>query len=301
MKSFHPSPSRLRLESSFVRIRDLASVLGSASAAWNNDNALRLSAALAYYAIFSMAPLLVLGISIAGLLFGEQAAHGQIAEQIREIAGDQPAQAIQGLLASVHGKTSGILATTISLVVMFFGASGVFLELQGSINLIWGIKVATGRPIHTLLRERFTAFAMVLGIGALLVVSLLTTTLITAVETYLHDRVALPAGLLHGIDFAFSFAIVTVLFAAIFKVLPRTHVPWRDVWTGASFTAFLFNIGKVLIGLYLGASSITSYYGAAGSAMVVLIWVYYSACILFFGVEFTKAYSLWRSEPRPQV
>jgi len=273
-----------------MRPRDLFSLLGSAAAGWSDDNAMRLSAALAYYSIFSLAPVLVIAISVSSLVFGQAAARGQVANQLRELAGDRAAIAIQALAQGADRRNASLSATVIGLVVILFGASGVFSELKGALNTIWGVTIRPGRPMLTLVRERFISFSMVLGVGFLLLVSLLLSAAVAALSQSLGNMLALPASVWQIADLVVSFAIVTLLFAMIFKVLPNVHIRWRDVWIGAAATAFLFTIGKILIGIYLGTSAIASYYGAAGSAIAILLWVYYSACILFFGVELTKAY-----------
>lgn len=272
-----------------MRFRDIYSLLRSAVSGWVEDNALRLSAALAYYAVFSLAPLLMIAISVAGLVFGEAAARGQIAEQIRELAGARAAEAIQGLVLSTRHKS--LFATIIGLVILLFGASTAFGELKSALNTIWGVEIKPGRPLLTMLRDRIISFSMVFGVGFLLLVSLILSAILTALDNTMRSRLALPGGVWQCADILVSFIVVTLLFAMIFKMLPNVILRLRDVWVGAGCTAFLFTLGKFLIGLYLGTSGVTSYYGAAGSIVVILLWVYYSACILFFGAEFTKAYA----------
>jgi membrane protein len=273
-----------------MRLRDFFRLLGSAASEWSEDNALRLSAALAYYSIFSLAPLLVIAISIAGLVFGEAAARGQITEQMRQLAGDRAAEAIQALVQGTSRRTASLSATFVGLVVLLFGSSGVFLELKGALNTIWGVAIRPGKPMRTLIRERFISFTIVLGIGFLLLVSLVMSAALAALGASMRNLLTWPAFVWQIVDLLVSFAVTTFLFAMIFKILPNVQIRWRDVWTGAGITAFLFTIGKYLIGFYLGTSAVASYYGAAGSAIVLLLWVYYSACILFFGAEFTKSY-----------
>ena len=274
-----------------MKLRSMLDLIKETYAEWSDDNALRLSASLAYYALFSLAPLFIIILSIAGLVFGKDAARGDIATQIQELAGQQAAQAIQNVLQSTATKSTSLLATAIGLVVLLFGASGVFGELKDALNLIWGVSVKPGRPFSTLIRQRFLSFTMVLGIGFLLVVSLVISAVVAAVSKYMSDRILLPTGVWHVADLLTSFGIVTVLFAMIFKILPNVRIGWWDVAIGAVGTAFLFTVGKYLIGLYLGTSSTASYYGAAGSAIIILLWVYYSTCILLFGAEFTKVYA----------
>jgi len=258
---------------------------------WSADNALRLSAALSYYALFSLAPLFIIIISIAGLVFGEKAARGEIASQINSLAGKEAADAIQSVVQSTGKKSASVAATIVGVVILLFGASGVFGELKADLNIIWGVTLKPGRVWTGMIRERFLSFALVLGVGFLILVSLVMTAVIAAVSTYMSGRLPLPGFVWHAADLLVSFAIITVLFAMIFKILPNVTIGWDDVAIGALGTAFLFTIGKFLIGIYLGKSSITSYYGAAGSAVIILLWIYYSTCILFFGAEFTKVFA----------
>jgi membrane protein len=272
-----------------MRFRDIFSLLGTAASGWVADNALRLSAALAYYSVFSLAPLLMIAISVASLVFGEAAARGQISGQIKQLAGDRAADAIQMLVLSTRHKS--LLATILGLVLLLFGASTAFGELKSALNTIWGVAIKPGRPLLTMVRERFISFTMVLGVGFLLLVSLILSAILAAIGSSMRNLLILPGGLLQTADVLISFFVITLLFAMIFKMLPNVMLRLRDVWIGALCTAFLFTLGKFLIGLYLGTSGVTSYYGAAGSIVIILLWVYYSACILFFGAEFTKAYA----------
>jgi len=272
-----------------VHLRDSLAVLGNAATGWNKDNAPRLSAALAYYALFSLAPLLLLGVMIASVALGEAAARGEVADEMRQYAGGRTADAIQVMLLTSSRKTAGIVATGVGLAALLFGASGVFTELKDALNTIWGVQLKPGRPIRALVRERLISFAMVLGVGLVLLASLVLSAVITAAESSLGRLFSQPALVWQGADIAVSVVVMTLLFAAVFKIMPNVIIHWRDVWAGAGLTAFLFTMGKFLIGFYLGTSRVASYYGAAGSAIIVLLWVYYSACILFFGAEFTKA------------
>ena len=275
-----------------MRPRDLPPLLKEAASEWIEDGAMRLSSSLAYYAIFSLAPLLVIVIWIAGLVFGEEAARGQIAREIAALAGARAGEAIQAAVqASASEKTTGVLATIIGLGVLLFGASTVFAELKNALNTIWGVAVKPGRAFFTLVRDRFLSFSIVLAIGFLLLVSLVLSAVLAALGKYMSSQLPLPAAVWQGCDFLVSFAVISALFAMIFKILPNVRIGWRDVRIGAVGTALLFTIGKLLIGLYLGTSSIGSSFGAAGSVVIVLVWIYYSSCILFFGAEFTKVYA----------
>ncbi|MFB3817261.1 MAG: YihY/virulence factor BrkB family protein [Candidatus Methylomirabilales bacterium] len=273
-------------------MRAVWTLLRDAYYEWSDDNAPRLGAALSYYTVFSVAPLLILSIAVVGLVFGEEAARGQVMGQIRGLVGDQVAGAVQGMIASSRDTSSGILATLVGLGTLLFGASGVFTELQASMNQIWDVPPRPG-GVWGLVKGRFFSFAMVLAAGFLLLVSLILSAALSAVAAYFQYLLprALSEWAVYGIDLGASLAIFTVLFALMFRVLPDTRTAWRDVWFGAVATALLFAIGKTLIGLYLGRSSVTSTYGAAGSLIVLLLWVYYSAQILFYGAELTQVYA----------
>jgi membrane protein len=275
-----------------MRARDFASVVRESAGAWMEDNALRLSASLAFYSVFSLAPLLVIAVSIGALIFNEQTVRDQVAAQLEALAGPRAADALEALLVTTAAqKRTGALAAIVGMLAMVFGASGVFGELKDALNTIWGVVVKPGRTWLRLIRDRFLTFSMILSIGFLLLVSLLLSAILTAVSKYMNWLLPLPAWVWQTLDLLGSLCVVTVLFAMIFKILPNVRIGWHDVWTGAAVTSLLFVLGKFLIGFYLGASSITSAYGAATSVVIVLLWVYYSACILFFGAEFTKVYA----------
>ena len=272
--------------------RDLLPLFKEAASGWVDDGAMRLSSSLAYYAIFSLAPLLVIVVSIAGLVFGEEAARGQLAQQIATLAGAGAGDAIQAAVhSSASHQTTGVLATIIGSAVLLFGASTVFAELKDALNIIWGVIVRPGRPFLTMVRDRFFSFSIVLAIGFLLLISLVISILLAALGIYMSGRLQLPSAVWQAWDFLISFMVVSCLFAMIFKLLPNVLIGWRDVWLGSVSTAFLFTVGKFVIGYYLAASSIASSFGAAGSVVIVLVWIYYSACILFFGAEITKVYA----------
>jgi membrane protein len=258
---------------------------------WNDDDALDLGAALSYYTLFSLAPMLLVVIAIAGIFFGREAVQGQLVGQIGGLVGKQGGEAIQTMVANAGKHGSGVLATVIAVVTILFGATGVFGQLQKTLNRIWDVEPRPDRGVKGLLKARALAFGMLLGIGFLLLVSLVVSTALSAVDTYLNGLFPGAAIILRILSFVLSFAVVTLLFAMIYRVLPDVEIAWRDVWVGAAATAFLFTIGKYLIGLYLGHSSVSSVYGAAGSLVVVLLWVYYSSQILFFGAEFTQVWA----------
>ncbi|HEV7867772.1 MAG TPA: YihY/virulence factor BrkB family protein [Chthoniobacteraceae bacterium] len=275
----------------FDHSRHLLSILKDAANDWVDDGAMRLSSSLAYYAIFSLAPLLVILISVAGLLFEEDAARGQISQQIATLAGRGAGEAIQAAVqSSAARKSAGVWATVLSTALLFFGASTVFAELKDALNSVWGVVVKPGRPFLTLLHDRFFSFSIVLAIGFLLLVSLVISVLLAAFSHYLSGHFQLHPAIWQVWDLVVSFAVVSGLFAMIFKLLPNVRLRWRDVWLGAVATSLLFSLGKLVIGYYLATSSIASSFGAAGSVVIVLAWIYYSACILFFGAEITKGY-----------
>jgi membrane protein len=263
-----------------------------AAVVWSDDYAPSMGAALAYYTTFSAAPLLLIVVSVAGLVFGEEAARGEIFAQLRGMIGTEGAVAVQGLLESVSKPKEGILATLIGVTVLLIGATTVFAELQDSLDRIWRAPVRTrSSGLWTLLRARILSFGMILGIGFLLMVSLVVSAALSALGRWWAPFFGAWEVALQGANLLVSFALITVIFALIYKVMPRARVEWRDVWIGAAVTALLFSIGKSLIGLYIGRSGVTSGFGAAGSLAVLLIWVYYSAQIFLLGAEFTWVYA----------
>ena len=270
----------------------IKTLLTNVYAEYSEDRVPRLAAALAYYTTFSLAPLLVVLIALAGLIFGTEAVRGQLDDQIRGLLGDDAAKAVQEMVQSASTHTSsGIVATVFSILALILGATGVFAELQDSLNTIWDVQPKPGRGLRGLVQDRLLSFGMVLAIAFLLTVSLVVSTLIAGVGAFVGGQAGALAPLWHAVDWAFSIAILTLLFAAIFKWMPDAEIAWRDVWIGAGVTSVLFTIGKVMLGLYLGRSSTVSVYGAAGSLVVLLIWVYYSAQIFLLGAEFTKVYA----------
>jgi membrane protein len=264
---------------------------------WLDHNAFRLSAALAYYILFSLGPLLLLAVALTGIFFGHSAASGQLSAQLRGWLGPQGASAVQSLIAGMDQPRHNLIASLISIGVLLFGATGVFTELKSSLNEIWEFKAAEPSGWKTLLRDRLASFAMVLVIGFLLLVSLILSSILAAANTQLSQWIAMPPIFFHVISFLSSLVVVTLLFALIFKILPDAPVRWRDVWVGALTTSVLFSIGRTLIALYLGRATATSVYGASGSVMVVLLWAYYSSLILFLGAEFTHVFSKWSGSP----
>jgi membrane protein len=259
---------------------------------WLDDQAPMLGAALAYYTVFSLAPLLIITIAIAGLVFGAEAAQGQIFDQLRGLLGDASGKAMEEIVqsASAEPKT-GVVATVIGLVTLLFGASGVFGQLQASLNIIWGVQPKPGRGILGIIRDRILSFGFILVVGFLLLVSLLLTAAIAFVGKQFGAMVSGMEALIQLLNAILSLAVITLLFAMMFKILPDANIAWRDVWIGAFITALLFTIGKFALGFYLGRSGVASSYGAAGSLIVLLLWVYYSSQIVFFGAEFAQVYA----------
>jgi membrane protein len=262
---------------------------------WREDGANRLAAALAYYTTFSLAPLLVLIIAIAGLVGGHEAAQSQVMAQVQDLLGVEGREFVQGMIQSASRPSTGVTATVIGAVTLLFGALGVFGELQNSLNTIWEVKPKPARGfldgIKRFVVKRILSFTMVLGIGFLLLASLVMSAALSALGEYISTRWPFADFWLELINFMISFAVITFLFAMIFKFLPEIKIAWRDVWLGAAVTSALFSLGKFLIGFYLGRSEVGNTFGAAGSLAILLIWIYYSAQILFFGAEFTQVYS----------
>jgi membrane protein len=253
---------------------------------WIDDDISTHAAALAYFTVFAIAPTLIIAVAVAGLAFGPEAARGEIQGQLQGVVGDAGAEVIEEMMASASKPAEGILATILSVFVLIFGATGVFAALQNALNAIWDIKPRVTNGILAFLKNRFLSFTMVVGVGFLLLVSLVMSAAVAALGKWLGESFVWQI-----VNFVVSYGVITVLFAMIYKVLPDVKVEWRDVWMGAAVTAALFNVGKFGIGLYLGRSVVASSYGAAGSLAVLLLWVYYSALVLFLGAEFTQVYA----------
>jgi len=274
-----------------VNIRTMWDLLKETFAEWNKDKVSRLAAALAYYTIFSLAPLLIIVIAIAGSVFGEEAARGEIVGQIQGLVGKDGAEVIQTAIQNASRPAAGTIASVVSIVVLLFGASGVFAELQDSLNTVWEVQPKPERGLLNIIRSRFLSFSMVLGIGFLLIVSLVVSAALAAVSAYLGNVLPGLVFFWRIVNFALGFVVTTVLFGLIYKVLPDVKITWSDVWIGAAITSLLFSIGRFLLGVYLGNSNFGSTYGAAGSLVILLAWVYYAAQILFLGAEFTQVYA----------
>ncbi|MBX9678470.1 MAG: YihY/virulence factor BrkB family protein [Gemmataceae bacterium] len=258
---------------------------------WWNDKAPRLGASLAFYTVLSLSPLVIVVLGICGLVFGPEAVQGQLVTQIRGMVGEEGAKAIQEVLASASSPRAGILATIIGLVTLFFGATSVFIELQDSLNTVWDVQAGSTSGFFGFIWDRLLSFAMVCGLAFLLLVSLLMDSFLGVVNGMVSDWMPEWSVILGVLNQIVTFGVVTILFACVYKLLPAVRLAWRDVWMGALMTAGLFTVGKILIGLYLGNSAVGSAYGAAGSFIVLLVWIYYSTQILFFGAELTQVYA----------
>lgn len=265
-------------------------MLKAAGSDWMDDKALRLSAAMAYYAVFSIAPLLVIAIGIAGLALGQNAVQGQLDDQLAQYIGPHAAEGVQSMVKSASKPAQGWMATTLGFATLLLGASGVFGQLKDALNTIWEVRPRTGGGLKAFVKERLLSFGMVLVIGFLLLTSLLLSTVIAGFSGYMERVMTLPPFVWGAVTFLVSFGIVTTLFALIFKVLPDVKLQWRDVWLGAAVTALLFELGKLGLSYYLGKEGAQSTYGAATAIVLLLLWVYYTSCILFFGAEFTQVY-----------
>lgn len=290
-----------------VRWANIKSMFSESLDGWQKHNGGRLGAALAFYSLLSITPLVLVVIAVGGLAFGQKAAESQLVWQIEDLIGPDGAAGIQAILHGTRNTTHGIIATAIGLLTLLFGASGVMVELRDALNLIWEVPAAqtTGwRSIMRLMRERLFSFAMLLAIGFLLLVSLLVNAGISAMGSLFQGWVPISKLVdLHLFSSVVSLVVTTFLFAAIFKVIPDVHLEWRDVFLGAVTTAVLFTVGKFLIALYMGRAGFSSTYGAAASLVVLIVWVYYSAQIFYFGAEFTRRFTLRHGSqcPNPAV
>ncbi len=258
-----------------------------------NDNGMKLSASLSYYTIFSLGPVLMIVIALAGIFFGREAVQGKIYYQINGLVGNEAALQIQEIIRNIEENQESSIGALFGVVVLIFGATGVFTEIQDSINYIWSIKAKPKRGYVKLLFNRFISFSLIIGFGFIVMVSLVLHALVDLLYEklvrYFEDTLVL---IFQGINYILLFGIISVLFTVIFKVLPDAKVRWRDAYVGAAFTSVLFMIGKFAIGFYLGNSDVSATFGAAASIIILLLWVYYTSIILFFGAEFTKVYTL---------
>ncbi len=267
-------------------------VLNDSVKAWIKHRGASKGAALAFYTLFSMTPILVLAIAVAGYFFGAEAAQGEIIAQLEGLIGPNGAQAIQAVLASVRDPASGLVAAVVSSVLLLAGATSVFTELKNSLDDLWGIEQPVQSGIMALVRSRILSFGLILVLAFLMLISLIVSAALAVLARYAGDIWSSSAAALVTLSSFISFSVIAALFAVIYKTLPNVVLAWRDVWTGALVTAILFSLGKYAIGLYLGNSAVASGFGAAGSIVALLLWVYYSAQIFFLGAEFTRQYAL---------
>jgi membrane protein len=275
-----------------MKLRAIYEVARDAGVKWWNDKAPRLGAALAFYTALSLSPNLLIVIAVSGLVFGRAAAEGQIEEEIRGLVGSQGAEAIETMVAHAWSPTAGIIAAVIGVITLIIGATGVFAELHDALNTIWGIAPPASRGVWSLLKDRLLSLAMIVSLGFLLLVSLVVNAALAAAATYFTSL--LPTNLnvvLQIFNLLVTYVAILMMFALIFKFLPDVRLAWRDVWIGSAITAALFMVGKYLIGLYLGMGTVGSAYGAAGSFVVLLLWLYYSTLIMLFGAELTQIYA----------
>lgn len=270
--------------------KETLSLLGETYNEFLDDKAFKMAAALSYYSAFSMGPLFIIVIAIAGFIFGEEAARGQLFGELSRLMGPDSAVFLETILKGASSKSTGIIATIISIFLVVMGALGVFIELRESLNIIWGVELKPGKPIMSFLKNRLSSFYMVIATGFLLVISLVINSAISLLYNYWGGALGAILPGAEIVNNIVSFIVVTLLFAIIFKYLPDVIIKWKYVWFGAAITSILFTIGKYLIGIYIGNSSYTSTYGAAASMVVLFVWIYYSGLILFFGAEFTQVY-----------
>ena len=279
-----------------MKVKSIFPLLKQTYTEWNNHQATRFGASVAFYSLLSFAPLLVIVAALLALVVNAQQAQSSLIDQARQLIGDRGADTVKSLLASAQKPSSGVFASVIAFCTLLFGASGVFAELHEALNAMWDVKTPANAGWMGMIKDRLLSFGMVLSIGFLLLVSLMLSAALAFIGKFFGQIVPVPPFVLEGVNFVVSFVVVTALFGLMFKFLPRTQISWRDVTVGAIGTALLFTIGKFLLGLYLGKASVGSAYGAAGSLVAVIVWVYYSAQIFFFGAEFTHVYSNARAD-----
>lgn len=271
-------------------LKAIPSLIAEAYYEMLDDKALKMAAALSYYAAFSMGPLLIIVIAIAGFIFGEEAARGQLFYELKNMIGSDGAQMLETIIKGAANATTGIVATVLSVVFLVLGSIGVFVELQESLNIVWGVEPRPGRGIRGFIKLRIVSFAMVVATGFLLMISLVINSAIALLNEFMAEMFPSLIPVAFILNNAASLIVITILFALIYKVLPDVLISWRYVWLGAIITSVLFSIGKYLIGIYLGSSSYASTYGAAASLVIIFVWIFYSGLILFFGAELTQVY-----------
>ena len=275
-----------------LRVKNIWLLLKDSAIAWNHDHIGQQGAALSFFTIFSLSPLLILIVVLSSFGFGQAAASGHLVSEIRGLIGIEGAQFVQSLITNAYKSGSQVPAAIFSLVMLLFGASAVFTQLRDSLNTIWHIEQKPIGTIRAFLRDRILSFAMILGIGFLLLVSLIFSAVLAAMSDYLSTRFAILTGLVSLLDFIVSFVGITAVFALMFKFVPAATLKWKDVWVGGGVTSLLFSIGKLVIGLYLGNGAIGSTFGAASSLVIIMLWTFYSSQIVLFGAEFTRLYAI---------
>ena len=281
-----------------VNIKKIFGLIKQTVQQWQQDKAPILAAALTYHTLFSIAPLFIIAVAIAGFVFGKSAAEGELVTQLENFMGSPVANTIEKLVLNISRPQSGLIATFIGIATLFWGASNLFAQLKLALNIIWNITPPPNRGIGGFIKDRLLSVGMVLGVGLVLILLLVISTILTTINQWLNTVLNTPDGIWSLVDISISFGIVMLLFAGVYKFLPDVKIVWNDVWIGAGITAILFTIGKILIGLYLGNSGIGSAYGFAGSLVVLLLWINYSWQILFFGAEFTQ---IWANKYGSQI
>jgi membrane protein len=279
------------------RIRTVFTLLKNTTIAFSDDNAFKLSASLSYYTIFALGPLLIIVISLSAIVYGKDVVEGKLYEQMSELIGGDAALQIQNILSNAQHTHATTMGAIIGFIILFIGATGVFTEIQGSINFIWSVRAKPKKGWLKYLLNRLLSFSLVVGLGFVLLVSLIINALLTLLSKTLTEKFPhFPVGLFNMTNSLIILTVITCLFAVIYKVLPDAVISWKDAWIGSIFTAGFFLLGKFLIGYYLGKSNLGVTYGAAASVVIILAWVYYSSLILYFGAEFTKVYALHSGE-----
>ncbi|HEX6643596.1 MAG TPA: YihY/virulence factor BrkB family protein [Gemmatimonadales bacterium] len=283
-----------------MRVPQVIRMFGAALSAWLSDGAPRLGASLAYYTLFSLGPILVVSIAIAGAAFGEEAVQGRIVTEIDGLVGTEGARAVQALLQAASREEGGTIATILGALTFVLATTGAFLELQYALNRVWRVQPKPGLSVRAFLLDRLRSFGLVVAIGFLLLVSLAVSAALAALGDLIGKGSGFPAVWM-AVNTVVSLGVVATLFALLYKFLPDVELRWRDVWIGAIITAVLFTLGKSLIGLYLGRSATASSYGAAGSIVVLMLWVYYTSQVVLLGAEFTRVFTrTTRARPEPQ-
>jgi membrane protein len=279
------------------RIRTVFSLLKNSAIAFSDDNAFKLSASLSYYTIFALGPLLIIVISLSGIVYGQDAVRGKVYDQLKDLIGSDAALQIQQIIINAHHTHATTIGAVIGIIILFVGATGVFTEIQGSINFIWSVRAKPKKGWLKYLTNRLLSFSLVIGLGFVLLVSLVVNALLTLLNHKLMERFPnITVNFFNVANLFVILAVITCLFAVIYKVLPDAIISWKDAWMGSIFTATLFLLGKFLIGYYLGKANLGLTYGTAASIVIILTWVYYSSLILYFGAEFTKIYALYSGE-----